>query len=217
MSNLAVNTDYELIVQLATPHVKLANQSFSLIVNDLEKSFAYIHPERQNLLVFGHRYFEILFRVCVEFEILSKAVYQIIFDVDANRKSISDVLKILEFVVAPDHKVKFDGWEGNDEYLFKPLSNWQSSPHGLTWFRSYNEIKHNRHDNFQQSTLENCILSLGSLFFLLNILGGIKYQSFYSNQRFDGTEFPFLSAPFSIIASNEWKVPSFLDATPDAP
>jgi hypothetical protein len=39
--------------------------------------------------------------------------------------------------------------------VVQPLSGWDAVPHGLTWYRAYNSVKHNRALQFSEASLLN--------------------------------------------------------------
>lgn len=70
---------------------------------------------------------------------------------------------------------------------------WESWPaDNPTWWKSYNNVKHRRHDHFREASLENVIHAMCALFALLFY--------FYSDEFHEGRIIPF---PLSISVSRE--------------
>jgi len=76
-----------------------------------------------------------------------------------------------------DYREVFDSYHGLSKKTLielrtnspmRPYSRWASN-HGLDWWKSYADLKHNRFDHIRSATLLNTLEALGALF-LLNII-----------------------------------------------
>jgi hypothetical protein len=134
--------------------------AYSMLVDDLQRLFEYVHPCDANLTTFSHRAFELLLRACTEFESTCKNALV------ADGVSLPDRPKISDFApLAPelrDIRVGALFWSPQKRY-FQPFQNWDPPRTVLRWYQAYNSVKHNRSSLFEKASLENLLLAVSAL------------------------------------------------------
>lgn len=147
-------------------------RGFMLIQKDIQNLFDYIEPADQNLSTFSYRVHELFIRTCIEIEANFKAI---LTENGFNKRDKKG--KLLDFNIIDYRKVNIShklssyevhipNWWGT-KGVRKPYKDWIHH-NTLTWYRTYNLAKHDRHKNFQLATFENLIDSVCGLIALLS-------------------------------------------------
>ena len=136
-----------------------------LIVRDFENLFDYIEPCEQNKGVYSHRIYELLLRTATEFEANCKGVLV------ANGYAkcpkdlcVKDYKRLDTAMKLSEYKVEYSRW--NPINAIKPFEDWSRND-PLSWYQAYNHVKHNRYDNFCESSLETLLTAISGLLCLL--------------------------------------------------
>jgi hypothetical protein len=146
--------------------------AYHLLVKDFLDVTEYINPCNENKNCYSHRLYELLLRTSTEFENLCK------FSFNKGKGKGNDIHPIKQKLDINDYKLLEPIWKVKDKEvgllfwlpekrLIKPFYNWDSEIPSLTWYQSYNKVKHNREDEFYNASLENTVLSLAGLFLAL--------------------------------------------------
>ena len=141
-------------------------RAFLLLLKDMQDLFYFIEPSDTNLGCYSFRVHELLLRACVEVEANCKAILL------ENGYSKNDDLTMEDYKkVESSHKlssfeVLFPVWKGGGA-LRKPFSAWANNG-SLSWYQAYNKTKHDRHEKFEQATLENMIDAISGLLVILS-------------------------------------------------
>ncbi|MDO6422801.1 hypothetical protein [Saccharophagus degradans] len=136
-------------------------RSFLLIQSDLVEIFKYIEPSDVNRNTYSHKTHELFLRTCVEVEANCTAILK---ENGYSRKgdwNMCDYKKIQQSHYLSMYKVKIPYWHG-DEGVRTPFSAWESEGK-LDWYTSYNNVKHDRHNNFEQANFKNLIEAVCAL------------------------------------------------------
>ncbi|WP_308638982.1 hypothetical protein [Paenibacillus silvisoli] len=142
-------------------------RSFYLILDDLLKLFEYIEPADENLSTYSHRSYELLLRASTEIETNFKRILQANNYQRTGNRNMSDYYKVNVATKLHEYRVEWHNWR-NATKIIVPFSEWVSQTYQpLTWYQSYNNVKHDRHQNFNQASLENVIRAVSALFVLL--------------------------------------------------
>ena len=143
-----------------------------LIVRDLYEVFNYVEPCDANQSMYSHRIYELFLRTATEFESNCKGILK----ANSYGKAVKDMNIFDYFKIAPvaklnEYKVVFERWSPFRE--FAPFATWNTSTYaGLKWYQDYNEVKHNRYDNFALANLENLMNSVAGLICILHVQVG---------------------------------------------
>ena len=93
---------------------------------------------------------------------------------------MQDYFKIAPVARLSDYRVVFSRWNSDHEFI--PFKDWNTDCYTpLSWYKSYNEVKHNRYDKFQKANLCNlmnafCMFSAEVIWILhaLKVSAGIS-------------------------------------------
>ena len=141
-----------------------------LILRDLNELFDYIEPCDDNLQTYSHRIYELFLRAATEFETNCKGVLKA-NDYSGPREekdwSIKDYFKVARPTRLNEYKICFLRWATNHE--FEPFVEWNPSRREtLSWYDSYNKVKHDRFTNFHKASLENLMNAIAGLLCILH-------------------------------------------------
>ena len=168
-------------------------RAYELLGDRLDEVFSYVEPREANSICYGHKTHSLLLSICTEFEAVCK------FDLvrrgyinpkrEKNYWNISDFATLNEnsgfdFITSINrnhylatYEVKFQHWNS----VLKPLEKfsdlvWDEKNKTLTkstpeFYGAYNNVKHNRSENFFEANLKNLILSYAALTVLLHRIG----------------------------------------------
>jgi hypothetical protein len=141
--------------------------SFKMLYKDLEESFRFVNPSKEQLKVHSFRFYELLVRACTEFESLCKdKVSELKLS-----KNKSDDFNIIDFHLLNAHfenkpsRISV-GFTFSDPLFVRPLEGWNAS-HSLGWYQAYNNVKHNRVGQFELANMENVLNSIAALFIII--------------------------------------------------
>lgn len=187
-------------------------RAFLLIQKDLLNLFDYIEPSDTNLSTYSYRIHELLIRTCIEIEANFKAIFKengfIKYDKKRNVLDfkITDYKKINITHHLSSYEVQLPNWTGKFSNR-KPFENWKSKD-TLPWYKAYNEIKHNRHENFHNASFDNLIDSVCGLVALLSSqfitydFSPVGYYGFCGlNDGYDSA----IGEYFRVKFPNDWK------------
>lgn len=141
-------------------------RAFLLLQKDLINLFEYIEPADKNLNTYSYRIHELILRSCIEFEANCKAI---LLENDYTKKdnlNIFDYKKINITHRLSSYKVQLPIWSGKTN-IRKPFEEWVTGG-SLSWYQTYNKIKHNRNIEFEQATFDTLINAISGLFVILS-------------------------------------------------
>ena len=145
---------------------------FLALEQDLEKATRYIEFCKNNLGVFSIELAHLLFAAASEVDVLAKRICKIIKpeaecgNINDYRKTITDAAKLpnQDAAYMPDiTTIEISIFRYG--MRFKPWENW-ARKEIPDWWRSYNNVKHERNEYFHEATLQNVVNALGALLIL---------------------------------------------------
>jgi hypothetical protein len=143
-------------------------RAFLLIQNDMEKLFEYIEPADINLSTYSYRIHDLLVRTCIEIEANFKAIFnENIYSKNINNWNMKDYFKINKTHHLDDYSVGIPIWNGIGS-TFYPFKEWKNNDSVPSWYRAYNNSKHDREQNFKHANFENLLNAIAGLFALLS-------------------------------------------------
>lgn len=182
-------------------------RAYLLIIKDLLKLFEYIEPAENNLIAYSHRTYELLLRASTEFETNCKRILEENgYSSNRGRLGIKDFYKINQSSKLGSYEIVLKEWYPNEKRL-QPFLNWKNGHHSLPWYQAYNNVKHDRHKNFQDASLENVLLATSGLYAILfsqfflythNTID-VGYETFN-----DDKEILEMNSIFTVVPPNEW-------------
>lgn len=153
-------------------------RALNIIQDDLRNIFEYIEPSPHCSGAYSYRTHALLMRTCIEIEANFKAILQEnIFTVSPEtRLNIGHFRKVDESHHLSSFKIMLPIW--NDSPLvLQPFDTWLQyrgipMPPGVspapTWYKAYNESKHDRQTEFKQANLKNLIDAVAALVILVS-------------------------------------------------
>lgn len=136
-------------------------RAFLLLQKDALELFDYIEPSDQNFKTYSFRLHELLLRSCIEIETNFKAILRENGYRKADNWNIADYKKIDATHRLSSYQIKLPQWDGENG-IRTPFKDWREN-RPLRWYQAYNEIKHDRHEQFASSTFENFIDAICAL------------------------------------------------------
>ncbi len=144
-------------------------RAYELLGNDLMRIFSFIEPSEANKDCFGHEIYQLLLRVCTEFESVCKLAksrlghsgkprswdivnYAELNNVNVGRGTLSEY--------------KFSFIEFESDVVIQPLQPFENSDDQLkspSFYKAYNKVKHDRKSNFSEANLWNLLNSYAAL------------------------------------------------------
>ncbi len=100
------------------------------------------------------------------------------------------------------YEIIFPIWKGNNK-IIRPFEDWKNGD-TLSWYKTYNDTKHDRHVNFESATFESLLQSICGLLVILS-------SQFYTWDLIPGAGHLLLEGPdfgigdyFEIKFPNDW-------------
>lgn len=177
--------------------------SAHLILKDLYEIFNYVEPCNGNKNVYSHRIYELLLRACTEVESNMKGILTA-NGIPSNTKFTmkNNYFQLGNACQLDKYKIKFKRWK--EDVDFNPFSQWNSTSYStLTWYKEYNDVKHDRYKDFKKANLENLMNSIAALLCLLHAQYGedmadacqLGISAMQNNQLMVDTDTFVLEAP----------------------
>ncbi len=137
-------------------------RAYLIIQKDLMNLFDYIEPSDCNLKTHSFRVHELLLRTCVEFEANCTAILrENDYPKPEKDLTINDYKKIEQSHFLSQYQVQIPNWIGTHNQL-TPFSPWASGD-SLSWYKAYNQTKHDRHKNFKEARFGSLIMAVCGL------------------------------------------------------
>jgi len=147
-------------------------QAYLLIENDLKEIFTFVEP-KDNSSVYSHKIYSLFLRVCTEFENISKQILNFNSIAPEGREyKMKDYFKMEKDFGLSNYCVynKALGVEFSPFYCFYGKDSYSEVMNEFGngfWYQAYNEVKHNRSENFNLANLNNTLSAVGGLAVLL--------------------------------------------------
>jgi hypothetical protein len=153
---------------ISRPRVTLPRNyvpALRLLVADLEEAFEYVEPVDENLKAFSHRFYALLLRACTEVESLLKEYGQALRGSKRRFRDMRDYAKLEQDYQLSRIAVDALMWMPKVRRI-QPFAEWSGSAGPLSWYQSYNAVKHDRSTNFREATVENTLAAVAGAFLL---------------------------------------------------
>jgi len=134
-------------------------QHFLALEADFAATSRYVEFSPQNFSAFSIEYAKLLLAVGSEIDVLCKIMCENL-DSSAKRDNIGDYRACL---TAHTQIASEEVLIRRYNLAFKPWTNWDSAKNPC-WWRSYNNVKHQRDSHFPEANLENCANAISGLF-----------------------------------------------------
>ena len=151
-------------------------QYFLAIEADFAATTRYVEICSDNYNTYSIEYAKLLLASASEIDVLCKLLCEKL-DPNARRTNIDDYRKcIVSHTALSDEKILVRRYT----IELEPWKKWKEICNPL-WWRSYNNVKHQRNQHYAEANLENCINSVAALFILVIYL----HKAEQSNARLE--------------------------------
>ena len=142
--------------------------STHLIIRDLYELLDFVEPHNDNEKTYSHRIYELFLRTATEFESNCKGILKANgYNKKDEDLKASDYFKIAKAARLSEYVVTFHRWL--PERKFKPFEQWANAEYkSLPWYKSYNNVKHNRYKCFSEANLGNLMNAVAGLLCILH-------------------------------------------------
>lgn len=147
-----------------------------LIIEDFERLFEFVEPHSSNENVFSHRIYELLLRTCTEVESCCKGI---LIANGHSARDMNDYKKIEQATHLSDYTVQYTNWFPS-HYSVQPFASW-STGGTLSWYKAYNDVKHNRWLNFKLANLKNLLDAISGLLCIIYAQIGDEVQEVFES------------------------------------
>ena len=134
---------------------------YNVLESDLIACQRYVAFEANNLGVYSLEFMRLLFSVCSEVEVLCKHLCQRI-DPTSRRENMTDFRTTIEPALSLSN---FQVQDLVRREIFPPFVHWKEKD-SPSWWRTYNDVKHDRSAHFKAATLEHSLNALAGLYVL---------------------------------------------------
>jgi len=141
---------------------KLHWNYFLALERDLELATRYVEFSQQNFGVYSIEFAHLLFAAASEVDVVAKLLCQQVAP-QSPRNNINDYKSVL-LAALPDLPTT-QVYVSRYGLVLTPWDNWANANNPL-WWRSYNNVKHERDTHFNEATLHNALNALGALLIL---------------------------------------------------
>jgi len=135
---------------------------FVILDSDLDIASRYVEITKDNYKTYSIEFVHILLAACSEIDVVAKIISKNL-DSSKDYENINDCRVVItkEYPKLPTMKITVPRYEVE-------LLSWSEWKREKTpaWWKSYNQVKHNRDISFKQANLENVLDSLAGLFVL---------------------------------------------------
>lgn len=144
-------------------------RAYELLGNDLMRIFAFVEPNEANKDCFGHEIYQLLLRVCTEFESVCKlAKIRLEYPGNPENWNIKKYAELNESTVGCGvlSEYKFQFTELSIASVIQPLESFSNPNKNLkspSFYQAYNNVKHDRKTNFPEANLWNLLSSYAAL------------------------------------------------------
>lgn len=152
----------DVAVTIAATQAKLHWNYFLALERDMDVLSRYVEFCEENFAVYSVELAHLLFAAASEVDVVCKLICDQVAP-GAPRANINDYKAVLLHVL-PDLPYT-DVFVPRYGLSYRPWSNWEGDKNP-DWWRSYNNVKHERDTYFHEATLKNSLNALGALLVL---------------------------------------------------
>lgn len=131
-------------------------RQLDIILNEFNSVFKVIAPSKENYKSFGNAIRNIIVLACTEVDsMMHNVLVRNGYCKDNDFSSMNDYRILNEAMRLNEYSVSFSDYSHLGEFF--PFKEWSEKGGTLTWYNSYNHVKHKRYENFGEANLENAI------------------------------------------------------------
>ena len=125
----------------------------------------FIEPADANISCYSHQLYSLLLRASTEFESNARAILVANGYRRTGNWNVTDYYKLNEAMRLSDYTVTLPIWNGLHREI-QPFAEWQQSS-SLSWYQSYNAVKHNRASEFPSASFSNAVKAAAAVFVIV--------------------------------------------------
>ena len=152
---------------LTTSEICNHQRAYELLGNDLMKIFAFVEPSKGNKNCYGHEIYQLLLRVCTEFESVCKlAKIRLEHEGNPDKWNITSYSELNDCKIGLGvlSKYKFEFVEYPDIGFIQPLQSFSNNEKKKPeFYAAYTEVKHDRNNKFSEANLWSLLNSYAGL------------------------------------------------------
>lgn len=141
----------------------IAKRDLKILLEKAQDILTYIEPSSQSLQAYGYKLRELLILASTEVENILR-----FYTPNPTNKNLntSDYIQIMQKVALNKYKISFI--DCVNKFSCKPFENWNnaSPTQSIQWYNAYNNVKHDKANNIDQATLENCLNAVAAVVIL---------------------------------------------------
>lgn len=171
MPNYVVDKKY------ASDRLQLS-RAYINIERELRSIFDFVELDEKNKDTFSFELYSLLLRACTEVELNCKQIMEANGATPQGRFfTMVDYKKLEKSSLLSKYTVTFPNWRQRNaitnelEYVkkeFRPFANFDTSIcKSPDWYEAHNQVKHNREENLEKASLENCMNAVAGILVLL--------------------------------------------------
>jgi hypothetical protein len=170
--------EYVLDERYSTDRTELI-RAYNIIEKDIKKLLEFVEPCNKNAETYSLKAYELLIRIATEFESNCKLILKANGYLGTSRDmNILDYKKLNIPLKLSEYKVIMESWKDNKEFC--PFEDWNVGA-SLHWYTSYNNVKHNRTQEFSKANLKEVVSAAAGLQVILFSQFGVYSMSGYQN------------------------------------
>lgn len=137
---------------------------FLMLERDLDNTSRYIEPSGQEN-VYSFEFAKLLILACTEVESVFKSICHQIDD----NQTASNIINYRDIIMRKYPKIiEATVCISRLGYNIEPFKEWEKEePKSPSWWRAYNNVKHNRDSHFDDATYLNAVTALSALYVLI--------------------------------------------------
>lgn len=179
-----------------------ASSLFSYLI----EIFRHIEPRKENYPAFGHKIRELLILTCTEIE----SGWRTVLQENTKREQWKDIYNTTDYIKVKE-PLRLDKWcvvlkDYPNLGEFTPFNNWShlATTQSLSWYDTYNAVKHNRENKFSRATLESLLNAMAALHIMQVTQWGVEVYNPLNDNRFS----PFEVTKYPEFVANELYIPN---------
>ncbi|MBN1281636.1 MAG: hypothetical protein JW985_01565 [Alphaproteobacteria bacterium] len=153
-----------------------------ILMQKLDEILLYLEPTADSLNTYGHKLRELLILSCTEIE-NSWGEYLKLSGLSITRPTTNEYVRLKSALFLAEFEIRFSRHPFIK--VLRPFESWDATnpTTSLPWYDAYNQTKHSKNDNFNKSTLENCLNAIAANIIMFCVKYG-PYEITAGNDNF---------------------------------
>jgi hypothetical protein len=147
-------------------------RGYHLLERELFGLFDFVEPADANSPCYSHQLYALLLRASTEFEANAKAILFANGYTRSGNFNVNDYSKVEPATRLSEYLITIPIWQGSHRVV-QPFASWNTGP-SLSWYQSYNRVKHSRSEEFASASLQNVVAAVAAVFAIVFAQFGIS-------------------------------------------